>query len=203
MPWPLAKHLQQAGGGAARRGGELVLGDVDDPGALADRQAGQRHLVAGVEPALGARPARTERRHTGVATKIVREPDRPRPAISLVRSAYPQARDAGIPSGGRGVRAVSQFVVLTWRPTSGLYEAGERPEALARLDGAFPPFSIRPRHQSPKIDRITDPARRRYTRFCMSRRCELTGKGPLVGHKVSHSNARPSGGSCRTCSTSR
>jgi large subunit ribosomal protein L28 len=24
----------------------------------------------------------------------------------------------------------------------------------------------------------------------MSRRCELTGKGPLVGHKVSHSNIK-------------
>jgi large subunit ribosomal protein L28 len=24
----------------------------------------------------------------------------------------------------------------------------------------------------------------------MSRRCELTGKGPLVGHKVSHSNRK-------------
>jgi large subunit ribosomal protein L28 len=26
--------------------------------------------------------------------------------------------------------------------------------------------------------------------FAMSRRCELTGKGPLVGHKVSHSNIK-------------
>ncbi len=24
----------------------------------------------------------------------------------------------------------------------------------------------------------------------MSRRCEITGKGPLVGHKVSHSNIK-------------
>jgi large subunit ribosomal protein L28 len=26
--------------------------------------------------------------------------------------------------------------------------------------------------------------------FAMSRRCELTGKGPQVGHKVSHSNRK-------------
>src|SRR6266568_4053494 len=26
--------------------------------------------------------------------------------------------------------------------------------------------------------------------FAMSRRCELTAKGPLVGHKVSHSNIK-------------
>jgi large subunit ribosomal protein L28 len=28
------------------------------------------------------------------------------------------------------------------------------------------------------------------SRYAMSRRCELTGKGPMVGHKVSHSNIK-------------
>src|SRR4051812_48424216 len=31
---------------------------------------------------------------------------------------------------------------------------------------------------------------RNFKDFAMSRRCELTGKGPLVGHKVSHSNIK-------------
>ncbi len=32
----------------------------------------------------------------------------------------------------------------------------------------------------------------------MSRRCELTGKGVLVGHKVSHSNIKTKRRFCRT-----
>ena len=30
----------------------------------------------------------------------------------------------------------------------------------------------------------------RHKDFAMSRRCDLTAKGPLVGHKVSHSNIK-------------
>jgi large subunit ribosomal protein L28 len=37
-----------------------------------------------------------------------------------------------------------------------------------------------------------DPARREWlhSRLIMSRRCDLTGKAPQVGHKVSHSNIK-------------
>lgn len=50
------------------------------------------------------------------------------------------------------------------------------------------------------MDEILDPRRAREQRACMagmeedfpimSRRCELTAKAPLVGHKVSHSNIK-------------
>ena len=56
------EHPQQAGGGAAGRGGVLGLADVDDPGALADRNAGERHRIVRVELALGARAGRRKRR---------------------------------------------------------------------------------------------------------------------------------------------
>jgi large subunit ribosomal protein L28 len=32
----------------------------------------------------------------------------------------------------------------------------------------------------------------------MSRRCELTGKGPMTGNNVSHANNKTRAGSCRT-----
>src|SRR6266581_414457 len=56
--------------------------------------------------------------------------------------------------------------------------------------------------RSRKMDRDLDPRARRLRYaggfadrgwkriFDMSRRCELTAKGPLVGHKVSHSNIK-------------
>ena len=57
---------------------------------------------------------------------------------------------------------------------------------------------IRPRFL--EMDAILDPREAREMRlayggdgrgFCkMSRRCELTAKGPMVGHKVSHSNIK-------------
>jgi len=49
------------------------------------------------------------------------------------------------------------------------------------------------------MDAILDPRAHRVTRlpmagmeedFAMSRRCELTAKGPQTGHKVSHSNIK-------------
>ena len=49
------EDAQQTGGLAARRRGVLIVVDVDDPGAPADRHAGERHGVASVELALGAR----------------------------------------------------------------------------------------------------------------------------------------------------
>ena len=57
LPVPLVNTCSMPGGRAAGRRGELVVGDVDDPGALADRQPGQRHHVAGIELALGVRGA--------------------------------------------------------------------------------------------------------------------------------------------------
>jgi large subunit ribosomal protein L28 len=47
----------------------------------------------------------------------------------------------------------------------------------------------------PPNNPASDAARPRVSRHCakesiMSRRCELTGKGVLVGHKVSHSNIK-------------
>ena len=71
---------QQAGGRAAGRGGELVLGDVDDPGALADRNAGQGHRVAGIEPALRHAPDRQPQRQ------------RPRPQRRSPTERHVQAR---------------------------------------------------------------------------------------------------------------
>jgi large subunit ribosomal protein L28 len=38
----------------------------------------------------------------------------------------------------------------------------------------------------PPVDRL----RKKLRIFAMSRRCELTAKGPQVGHKVSHSNIK-------------
>jgi large subunit ribosomal protein L28 len=51
----------------------------------------------------------------------------------------------------------------------------------------------------PEMDVILNPWRRAHRSggswdgrgfFAMSRRCELTAKGPMVGHKVSHSNIK-------------
>ena len=47
------EHLHQAGGRAARRRREVIVPDLDHPGALADREASQRDGVAGIELALG------------------------------------------------------------------------------------------------------------------------------------------------------
>jgi hypothetical protein len=60
----VGEHAQQAGGLAVRRRNVLIVGDVDDPVAAADRQAGERHDVTGVELALRARAVaeRNERR---------------------------------------------------------------------------------------------------------------------------------------------
>ena len=64
------ERLQQSRGAAGGGGGKLVVGDIDGPGALADRNAGQRRLIARIEPALGERrnaaaPAAARRRRTG------------------------------------------------------------------------------------------------------------------------------------------
>jgi hypothetical protein len=61
------EHPQQAGGRAARGRGELVLGNVDHPGALADRHAAERNRVAGVQPALCQRPDRLPPRRPAVS----------------------------------------------------------------------------------------------------------------------------------------
>jgi large subunit ribosomal protein L28 len=70
---------------------------------------------------------------------------------------------------------------------------------------AFPRKTLTPCRSAPirprflKTDVIFDPLRRARERrkagmeedfLTMSRRCELTAKGPLVGHKVSHSNIK-------------
>ena len=58
------KGLQQPRGAAGGGGGKLVVGDIDGPGALADGNAGQRRLIARIEPALrergGAAPASSQ-----------------------------------------------------------------------------------------------------------------------------------------------
>src|SRR5690606_25906004 len=69
-----------------------------------------------------------------------------------------------------------------------------RSKTLSRLDA--PPLSTYT-SAVPEMDAISNPepasqadARGRQRIFAMSRRCELTAKAPLVGHKVSHSNIK-------------
>lgn len=45
-------RLQQAGGTAGCGSGIVIVGDLDGPGASTDRNAGQRHLIMGIELAL-------------------------------------------------------------------------------------------------------------------------------------------------------
>ena len=52
VPRPLENSLQEAGGRAAHRGGEMVFLDVDHPGAAAERSAAEGDIVTGVEFAL-------------------------------------------------------------------------------------------------------------------------------------------------------
>jgi large subunit ribosomal protein L28 len=64
---------------------------------------------------------------------------------------------------------------------------------LADLLGLTPLalLSIRPPVFTQKIDRNPRDCARNFSRNqAMSRRCDLTGKKPLVGHKVSHSNIK-------------
>jgi large subunit ribosomal protein L28 len=66
---------------------------------------------------------------------------------------------------------------------------------MARLAGPVWLDGFAPRHYrsaSPKrtVFAAGSSGLRNFKDFAMSRRCELTGKGPLVGHKVSHSNIK-------------
>ncbi len=68
------EDLHQAGGRPARGGREIVVGDVDDPGAASDRKPAQRDRVAGIELALGetapCRRIRQRRRQRSCASRI-------------------------------------------------------------------------------------------------------------------------------------
>jgi hypothetical protein len=64
------KRLQQAGGAALGCGRERVVADFDGPGALADRDAGQRRLILRIQPALrGSRLRRQRGERDGAQAK--------------------------------------------------------------------------------------------------------------------------------------
>ena len=164
-----------------------------DPGALADRHAGERHLVAGVEPALGAGARRTgmtcARQASAIAdgqshgepqTTISTLLERRLVAASACRAGHaPDQGHRGGPHGDypRSRRRISRF-----------YD-GSGCAVRARLDASGPRHYTSAVHQERQF---RAPPRRRANAegFVMSRRCELTGKGAQVGHKVSHSNIK-------------
>ena len=67
VPEPPANAFSSPDGAAGGGGGELVVADLDGPGALADRNAGQRRLILGFQPALRGAPASGEQQHSAGA----------------------------------------------------------------------------------------------------------------------------------------
>src|SRR6185369_13546436 len=72
-------------------------------------------------------------------------------------------------------------------PRTGALSAHRRPPGGNHLAGTFGAEARTFRFGSPNVQVRTLRSLRIST---MSRRCELTAKGPLVGHKVSHSNIK-------------
>ena len=106
---PAGEDFHKSGGHAARGGGIFVVGDVDDPGALAERDAGERRGVAGVELAL----------RVGVDARAIREQQSRREA-SMSDDPKRRASESGtrseILSQGRPPGATRPGPVIPRRP---------------------------------------------------------------------------------------
>ena len=188
------EHPQQARGRAARRGGELVLGDVDHPGALADRHAAERHRIAGIEPALRHAPDRRPPRMPAVAAT----PTADRRAVQEHDFDSPRTRRHPLCRAGTArSRHCRRRMAAYPRSRSGMRRFYDREPAGARLAALSASLTVRgPRHYTSAVHynaisgaRLSD-APHQFKGNAMSRRCDLTGKGVLVGHKVSHSNIK-------------
>jgi large subunit ribosomal protein L28 len=71
------------------------------------------------------------------------------------------------------------------------YERGSRLQAsLGLTPSAAVPYTFAIFRNKISLPRAHFSAGHEFEVLIMSQRCELTGKGPLVGHKVSHSNIK-------------
>ena len=141
------EHPQQARGRAARRGGELVLGDVDDPGALADRHAGERDRVAGVQPAL--RQRRIGRRHDARPSPQ-RRPQTEATVQSTILHSPRSAGDPLCPAGSSRSRHCRGRMAAYPRSRSGMRRFYDRERGLSLAVDGFLDASA-PRHYTSAV----------------------------------------------------
>ena len=181
LPCPLAKTRSSPVVTPLVDRAELVVADVDDPGALAERDAGQRGRIGGVELAL--RPRRPERQRGSGQAQAPQRLNGQTASLDRLheRSCHsPEYVDCeeGRRSGNAAPVPCGVLDALTGRALYTSAVQFRRDFHLARhWRRRLGPLSM-------KIPRFQN------FEGTMSRRCELTGKGPMIGHTVSHSNIK-------------